>query len=138
MAFVVPRDFEYYYQKGFEAIEQGNNAAAIYYLDSAIILEPQADTAFSLLAYSYYNLGKIDEAINQSNKALAINPKNPFAYFYRGISKALINVDSDSLFKIIRKHKKIVLGFPITFGIDTISLHLEAISTKECMIIWKL
>ncbi len=106
MAFIVPRDYKYYYQKGYEAIEQGNNAAAIYYLDSAVILNPEADSTYTLLASCYYNLGKVEKTIDYSNKAIFINPNNPYGYFYRGISTSFVDVFSDSLAKQIKKHKK--------------------------------
>ena len=106
MAFVVPKDFEYYYKKGFEAVEQGNNAAAIYYLDSAIALNPEADTVYSLIAYPYYSLGKIDEAIEYANKAIEMTPQNAFAYYVRGLSYSAIEVTTDSLVKVVKKHKK--------------------------------
>lgn len=106
MAFVVPKDFDYYYKKGVEAVEQGNNAAAIFYLDSAIALNINADTAFSLISYPYYILGKTNKAIDYANVAIEMNPKNAFAYYVRGLSKAAIDVSSDDLVKLVKKHRK--------------------------------
>ena len=106
MAFTIPRDFNFYYQSGFKSIEQGNYAAAIYYLDSAIVLNPQADTAYSLIAHPYYELGQYEKAISYCNKALSMNEKNPFAWYVKGLASAMINVYSDSLFTVIKKHKK--------------------------------
>lgn len=106
MAFVVPKDYEYYYQKAEEAYNKGNNAAAIYYADSAVVLNPEIDSTYTILAASYYNLGKLKEAIEYSNKLIEVNPKNPFGYFYRGLSISFTDVYSDSLVKQIKKHKK--------------------------------
>lgn len=106
MAFVVPKDFDYYYKKGFVAIEEGNNSAAIYYLDSAIALNIHADSAFSLIAYPYYLLGKTEKAIEYSNRAIELNSENAFAYYVRGLTHTAIDIVSDSLVKLVKKHRK--------------------------------
>ena len=107
MAFTAPKnDFTYYFQKGFKAVEIGNHSAAIYYLDSAIALNPEADSAYSLIAYPYFSMGMSDKAIEYANKAIDINPNNALAYYVRGISIGSINVYSDSLIKVIKKHRK--------------------------------
>lgn len=98
--------FKTYYQKGFDAIQKSNYPAAIYYLDSAIILKPQADSTYALLAFPYYSLGKYEKAIEYCNKALDIREANSFAWYVKGLASAMINVYSDSLFNIVKKHKK--------------------------------
>jgi len=94
------------YTRGFEAIESGNNPKAIYYLDRALIQNPLSDSASSLIAYAYYLLGKVDKAIQYSNNSLSLNNKNAFAYYVRGISVAALDVGTDSLYKVIKKHRK--------------------------------
>jgi len=95
-----------YYQKGFKAANEGNHAAAIYYLDQSIALAPDIDSAHAMISYSYYWLGKLDKAFEHSNRALVLRPGNAFAWFVKGAATALVNVSADSILKVIKKHKK--------------------------------
>jgi len=102
--------FEKYYQKGVEEVRQYNYPAAIYYLDSAALLQPDRDSVYSLIAHSYRFLGKPQNAIEYCNKCLLLNPRNANAYFTRGTCIAQINLFNDTIFtdsitKLIKKHK---------------------------------
>ncbi len=105
-----PDAFENLYYKGVEAIIQKNYSAALLYLDEAIRLQPERDSAYSLMGYSYYSLNKPLQAVDYCNIALKINPKNAYAFFVRGMAVHSIDmfsdsVFSDSLYKVVKRHK---------------------------------
>lgn len=100
-----------YYQKASEAISRFNYPAALYYLDSAMVLGAARDSTYSLMAFCYQSLGKSQKAIDYCNKSLAANSNNYYAYHVRGMAVASIDLFNDSTFTdslttLLKKHKK--------------------------------
>jgi tetratricopeptide (TPR) repeat protein len=64
-------------------VNLGNNAAAISDLKKAIALKPQ-DEYYKMLGEVYYQLKRLDEAIDSFSKGIALNSKNYWLYKIRG------------------------------------------------------
>ena len=89
-----------YLKRAQSHIANKNFPAAILYLDTAIILNPNIDSLYTYRAYCYLGVSKYKLAFDNSNKALKLNSKNYYVYYLRGFSNAKIPID-DSLKNII-------------------------------------
>lgn len=64
---------------------QGKYNEAIIHLKKAIEAEATYTAAYVELGYSHYMIGKDSEAIDYCDKAIALNPKNENARYYKGL-----------------------------------------------------
>ncbi|MFN3476104.1 MAG: tetratricopeptide repeat protein [Candidatus Methylomirabilales bacterium] len=68
-----------YFQKAYELQMQGNLEGAIAYYTKSIDLYPTAE-AYTFRGWTYSFLGRLDEAIEECHKAIAVDPDfgNPY------------------------------------------------------------
>lgn len=66
-------------------IEMGSYGSAIWQLKKILDASPRDPDAHNLLAYSYRNLKKYDQAQTHYERALKIDPDHVGAYHYQGV-----------------------------------------------------
>jgi tetratricopeptide (TPR) repeat protein len=79
----VKRNADYWFRKGALVSTYGNNKAAVVYFQKAIVLNPNFSGAYFSQGVSYGQLGRYQEAINQINRALKLEPQNGMYYYGR-------------------------------------------------------
>lgn len=84
----VPVDYsaEYFRLKGNEAFGRKDYADAKALYEEAIALDPTSTSLHTNLATAQYSLGKFDDAIRSSDKAIACDPTWTKAYFRKAAS----------------------------------------------------
>lgn len=83
-----------HHEQALDLIHKGNNTGALKEFELA--LKDSPDNAYILadLGACYYNLGRIQEAMNYTEKAISIDPNIPYAYFNRALCLAAMGGDS--------------------------------------------
>lgn len=72
------------FMNGKEQAYNGNYTSAILYLEKSITKYPKNTDAFNMLGYSYRKLGKNEEAFENYNNALELDPKHRGTHEYIG------------------------------------------------------
>lgn len=74
------------YNEGLEAIKKNQLEQAVFLFSQCLLVKPEFDKAYANRAIAYSQTKFYNEALNDINKAIALNPQNP-DYFY---NKSLI------------------------------------------------
>jgi tetratricopeptide (TPR) repeat protein len=73
------------YQRGYVALKQGRGEEAINHFRAAVqywSLEWNYDSYEDCLANAYLEVGRLDEAVNEYQRILSLNPNYPLAHFH--------------------------------------------------------
>lgn len=85
-----------HYSLAIECFDQNNFALASLYLDSIIEANPKADSCISLRAFCFYNIGSLELARKDCEKAIEINKYNELAYYTQALVKSSQAMDEQS------------------------------------------
>ncbi len=94
-AISIKADSDAYYGRGYSKLAMQNYTDAIEDFTNSIAYAPDDDMSYHQRGYSYCLLARtsttplyFNNAIQDFNKAIQLNPKNTEAYLYRGMAKA--------------------------------------------------
>lgn len=113
LSFAISNDnpkYDYYYNKSKEYLKNSNFPAAIMLIDSAIAVAPERDSSYTVKGNAFYLLYRPSKAIEQLDKAIALNSKNHYAHYIKGMAISITNLTTNTLFTdsiiaITQKHK---------------------------------
>jgi len=77
--------------KGNEALASGNNESAVKLFSIAALLEPTNYIYFSNRSAAYCNLGKYQQALEDADRVVGINPQWPKGYSRKGVAHWFLN-----------------------------------------------
>ena len=76
---------------GYAAFDQNlANREALLAAEKAVVLDPKSAEALTALAQSYFNQGKVWQALQAYDRALAANPRYSVARHWKGITLSLV------------------------------------------------
>jgi len=84
-----------YFELGVSERENGNIKKALEYFNTAISTEGNLG-AYLLRSQIYQELGRYKDAINDLNTVIEIKPRNPTAFFGRGMAYYLLGEEEDN------------------------------------------
>ena len=73
-------------QQSFESVSKGEYGDAIMYATNAINLQPDLINAYINRSWAYCETGMYENAIQDSNKVLALDQNNPMAFNNKGLA----------------------------------------------------
>lgn len=83
-----------HFSLGRQAVLEGDFKTAVSYLEKACVIDSTNATALSMLGYSYYHNDSYKKSITAYNRAIAIQPGDCYAYYYRARAKNYLAKDN--------------------------------------------
>ena len=73
-----------YFNKGIELGKEGKSEEALDYFNKAIKTYPNDSRFYSNRSLTFIFLSKFNEALEDAEKSISLNPEKVFAYYYKG------------------------------------------------------
>jgi tetratricopeptide (TPR) repeat protein len=88
-----------YYNRATAYYEKAVYQKAVQDYEKALSIEPKVGNAvvYSFIGYAYYKLNRFIEVEKYYDKALALNPKNPISWYYKGLAQANLNRTAEAI-----------------------------------------